>query len=142
MRLIQTGAAVLNQTPLAWNHNRDNIIAAIDAARSEGVQFLCLPELAITGYGCEDAFHSAAALDMSLVVLEEILPHTRGITTCIGLPLMHGKAIYNTVAVVADGKVAGFVPKQHLAGDGLHYEPRWFKAWPAGASDLGLLGLG
>ena len=21
--------------------------------------------------------------------------------------------------------------KQHLAGDGLHYEPRWFRAWPA-----------
>ena len=22
--------------------------------------------------------------------------------------------------------------KQHLAGDGIHYEPRWFRRWPAG----------
>ena len=34
------------------------------------------------------------------------------------------------VCVVADGQIVGFVPKQHLAGDGLHYEPRWFRAWP------------
>ncbi len=26
----------------------------------------------------------------------------------------------------------GFVAKQFLAGDGIHYEPRWFKPWPAG----------
>jgi NAD+ synthase (glutamine-hydrolysing) len=24
----------------------------------------------------------------------------------------------------------GFVCKQHLAGDGIHYEPRWFSPWP------------
>lgn len=28
--------------------------------------------------------------------------------------------------------IRGFVAKRHLAGDGVHYEPRWFKAWPAG----------
>ena len=28
----------------------------------------------------------------------------------------------------------GFVAKQHLAGDGIHYEPRWFKPWPRGAA--------
>ena len=26
----------------------------------------------------------------------------------------------------------GLVAKQHLAGDGIHYEPRWFRRWPAG----------
>ncbi len=26
----------------------------------------------------------------------------------------------------------GFVAKQLLAGDGIHYEPRWFKPWPEG----------
>ena len=26
----------------------------------------------------------------------------------------------------------GFVAKRALAGDGIHYEPRWFKPWPAG----------
>ncbi|HWA98271.1 MAG TPA: NAD(+) synthase, partial [Pirellulales bacterium] len=31
-----------------------------------------------------------------------------------------------------DGQIAGFVAKRFLAGDGIHYEPRWFKPWPAG----------
>jgi NAD+ synthase (glutamine-hydrolysing) len=38
--------------------------------------------------------------------------------------------LFNTAAMVADGKVPGFVAKQHLAGEGLHYEPRWFQPWP------------
>jgi len=29
-------------------------------------------------------------------------------------------------------RLVGIVAKQHLAGDGIHYEPRWFKPWPAG----------
>ena len=31
---------------------------------------------------------------------------------------------------------SGFVAKQFLAGDGIHYEPRWFKAWPPGEVDV------
>ena len=48
----------------------------------------------------------------------------------VGLPLRHVGAIYNVAALVADGRLLGFVGKQNLAGDGLHYEPRWFKPWP------------
>ena len=58
MHLLKIGAAVLNQTPLDWQRNQRNIAQAIAAARDEGVGILCLPELCITGYGCEDAFHS------------------------------------------------------------------------------------
>src|SRR4029077_20963204 len=43
---------------------------------------------------------------------------------------------YNAAALLVDGKLAGFVAKQFLAGDGIHYEPRWFKAWPAGEVDV------
>src|SRR2546423_1301532 len=55
MKLIRVGAAVLNQTPLDWDGNADRIKGAIQAAREAGVSILCLPELCITGYGCEDA---------------------------------------------------------------------------------------
>jgi NAD+ synthase (glutamine-hydrolysing) len=36
------------------------------------------------------------------------------------------------VALACDGRLLGIVAKQHLAGDGIHYEPRWFGRWPAG----------
>src|SRR5450432_3322446 len=132
MRLLRVAAATLNQTPLDWDGNRANVIAAIEEARSEGVSVLCLPELCLTGYGCEDAFLSPNTHAMALQLLEEILPHARGLIVCVGLPLFHNKAIYNMCALLVDGKVAGFVAKRALAGDGIHYEPRWFKPCPAG----------
>src|SRR6478736_1766898 len=132
MKLVRVAAATLNQTPLDWDGNRANIIAAIEAARAEGVSVLCLPELCISGYGCEDAFLALGTQAMALQLLEEILPHARGLVVSVGLPLFHNKAIYNACALIADGKLVGLVAKRFLAGDGIHYEPRWFKSWPAG----------
>jgi NAD+ synthase (glutamine-hydrolysing) len=136
MKLLRVAAATLNQTPLDWDGNRAHIIAAIEEARAEGVSVLCLPELCISGYGCEDAFLSPGTQSMALTVLEEILPYARGLVLSVGLPLFHNKALYNTCALLVDGKLAGFVAKRALSGDGIHYEPRWFKPWPAGARTL------
>jgi len=132
MKLLRVAAATLNQTPLDWDGNRANIVAAIEQARAEGVSVLCLPELCISGYGCEDAFLALGTPAMALSVLEEILPYSRGIVVSLGLPLFHNKALYNACALIADGALIGFVAKRTLAGDGIHYEPRWFKPWPAG----------
>ncbi|HMC10715.1 MAG TPA: nitrilase-related carbon-nitrogen hydrolase, partial [Pirellulaceae bacterium] len=68
MKLISVAAAVLNQTPLDWHGNRARIGGAIQAARETGVSILCLPELCITGYGCEDAFHAPGTQQMALDV--------------------------------------------------------------------------
>jgi NAD+ synthase (glutamine-hydrolysing) len=132
MRLIKVSAAALNQTPLAWEANKANIVAAIAEARAKKVGLLCLPELCITGYGCEDAFFSPGVREAALDVLFEILPETAGMVVSLGLPLLHNNAVYNTCCLVLDGKILGFVGKRALAGDGIHYEPRWFKPWPQG----------
>lgn len=132
MKLIRVGAAVLNQTPLDWDGNVRGMETAIARARDEGVSLLCLPELCITGYGCEDAFYSPGVQQMAISVLHELLPKTQGLAVAFGLPLRYRKALFNAVALVVDGAIAGFVGKRYLAGDGLYYEPRWFKAWPEG----------
>ena len=130
MRPLRLGAAILNQTPLDWTGNTERILDAIERARAEDVSVLCLPELCITGYGCEDMFLSPAVWKQSWQMLERIIPATKGMIVAVGLPLYVTNGVYNTACVVVDGRIAGFVPKQHLAGDGLHYEPRWFRAWP------------
>ncbi len=132
MHLIKVAAAVLNQTPLAWDANRANIVEAISQARAAQVSILCLPELCITGYGCEDAFLSANTRRMAWRVLEEILPATEGMIVSLGLPLLYNSVLYNTACLAVDGRIAGFTAKRFLAGDGIHYEPRWFKPWPTG----------
>jgi NAD+ synthase (glutamine-hydrolysing) len=132
MKLIKVAATVLNQTPFDWAHNKQNILEAIGQARSEQVSILCLPELCITGYGCEDMFHSPAVQRMAVRVLHEIVPATDGMVVCVGLPLMHHNGLFNTAALLVNGSIAGFVAKRFLAGEGIHYEPRWFKPWPQG----------
>lgn len=132
MKLVKLAAAVLNQTPMAWDGNRANILAAIDEARRQEASILCLPELCICGYGCEDAFHSPALRKTAWQVLQEIVPRTGGIIVSLGLPILYNNAQFNAACLVADRRILGFVAKRYLAGDGIHYEPRWFKAWPGG----------
>jgi NAD+ synthase (glutamine-hydrolysing) len=132
---IRAAAAVVNQTPLDWENNRRNILESIRAARAAGAQLLCLPEMAITGYGCEDAFHSAGLQRTALAVLDEIVGQTSGMIVSVGLPLVHKNALFNAACLAVDGRIAGFAAKRFLAGEGLHYEPRWFKPWPRGLRD-------
>lgn len=132
MKLVKVAAVTLNQTPLDWVKNADNIASALREARERGVSILCLPELCITGYGCEDAFLSPAVRATAFSVLQELLPETRGLIVSLGLPVFHHNAVYNTSCLVQAGTILGFVAKRALAGDGIHYEPRWFKPWPHG----------
>jgi NAD+ synthase (glutamine-hydrolysing) len=118
---------------MAWEGNRDRMLAAIEAARHSQTHVFCLPELCITGYGCEDQFFSIGLQRTALAVLGEVLPATRGMIVAMGLPIMVNRGLYNGAALACDGKLLGIVLKQHLAGDGLHYEPRWFRKWPVGA---------
>ncbi len=136
MKLLRVAAAVVNQTPLAWAQNAKNLIGCLEEAREQGVSILCLPELCVTGYGCEDAFHSPGLQATAVkTLLEEIVPRSKGLIVSIGLPLLHQNALYSVACLAVDGEVAGFAAKHYLAGDGLHYEPRWFKPWPAGVRD-------
>lgn len=132
MQFVKVAAAVLNQTPLDWQGNQRHIVDAIASASAAGASIVCLPELCISGYGCEDAFLSPGVHATSLAVLQEILPHTKGLVVSLGLPLYHGGAVFNTACLAVDGELLGFVGKQNLAGEGIHYEPRWFKPWPEG----------
>ena len=140
MKLIKLAAAVLNQTPLDWRGNQSNILAAIAEARAQRASVLCLPELCITGYGCEDAFQAPGVQQMALRILQDCLPATQGMIVSFGLPLLHQNGLFNTACLAVDGRLIGFVGKRFLAGDGIHYEPRWFKAWPMGVQSKTLIG--
>ncbi|PJF39087.1 MAG: NAD+ synthetase, partial [Phototrophicales bacterium] len=129
MKLLKVAGAILNQTPMAWEKNKRNILQAIQEAKARNVSVLCLPELCVSGYGCEDMFYAPHVLEQSMRILFEVLPHTKGLVTCLGLPLMYQNRIFNTCALLANGKLYGFVAKQFLAGNGIHYEPRWFTPW-------------
>lgn len=104
----------------------------MDAARAEGVGLLVLPELALSGYGCEDLYFADDIRRRAVESLVELVPQTGGIAVTVGLPLVVEGELYNANAMLADGRLLGFSLKQNLANDGVHYEARWFRPWPTG----------
>lgn len=134
MKLIRVAAIALNTTPLDWEGNYQSILSSMESARQQGASILCLPELCITGYGCEDAFLSRGMQIKAWEILHQVASYTEGMAVSVGLPFFYQNVLLNTACLLVDGKIAGIVPKQNLAGDGIHYEPRWFKPWPAGKS--------
>ncbi|PLK43504.1 NAD(+) synthase [Emticicia sp. TH156] len=135
MKLVKVAAGTLNQTPLDWEQNRKNIIDCIREADKQNVSLLCLPELCITGYGCDDAFYSTDLIEQAKESLNEIVLHTSGIIVSVGLPVRFNNKIYNTSCLIANKRILGFVCKQHLPNYGVFYEDRWFHRWPAGVRD-------
>jgi NAD+ synthase (glutamine-hydrolysing) len=132
MQTVKVAALALNQIPLAWEHNQTNILKGIATAREAGVSLLCCPELCITGYGCEDMFLAQSTASMALKVLYELIPATENMIVAVGLPLLYQNNLYNVACLIKDKKILGFVAKQHLANNGVHYEQRWFLPWPKG----------
>jgi NAD+ synthase (glutamine-hydrolysing) len=132
MALTKIAGAALNQTPLDWENNISNIIEAIEAAKQHQVKIICLPELCMVGYGCEDLFLSKWLSYTALEYLEKIRIAAKDIIVAVGLPLWHQDKLYNCACLIQDQNILGFNPKQNLANDGVHYEPRWFTAWNPG----------
>jgi NAD+ synthase (glutamine-hydrolysing) len=131
MTPIKIAAATLNQTPLDWTGNLKRIIAGIEEAKRSNAEMVCFPELTITGYGSEDLFLSYWYPKKALSQLSLLLPHCQGITVVVGLPIRIQDKVYNTVAVIENAIIKGFVAKQFMAIDGVHYEFRWFSPWQA-----------
>ncbi|MCA8832586.1 NAD(+) synthase [Hymenobacter pini] len=129
---MRIAGAALNQIPFDWTHNLRTIREAIEQAKVAGVELLCLPELCLTGYGCEDLFLSDWLPESALLHLQQVRRWTDGICVVVGLPIRLNHRTYNTAAVLRDGQILGFAAKQFLANDGVHYEPRFFHPWPAG----------
>jgi NAD+ synthase (glutamine-hydrolysing) len=131
---IKVGSATINTTPIGWKWNFSAISDTVEAARAQGVRLLCLPELCLTGYGCEDLFFRPHVRTQALELAQQLAKAsaTSGVIVAVGLPLEYRGALYNVVAVLNQGEIRGFYAKQNLAGDGVHYEPRWFKPWPRG----------
>ncbi|GAA5218704.1 NAD(+) synthase [Corallincola platygyrae] len=130
---LTLAAASVNTVPMDLEHNVGLIKQAMAAAVEAGAEVLLLPELSLTGYGCEDMFFCSEWLDDVqdvLITLSAEVPET--LITSVGFPLCYpGGQVFNAVALLATNRILGIACKQTLARSGIHYESRWFAPWPA-----------
>ena len=126
----------LNQTPMDWTGNVQNILTGIEKAKASNASLICFPELSICGYGCEDNFLSDWLWRNAFQkVVEHILPASKDISLVVGCPIFFEGLLYNTALYIKNGAIQYIIPKQNLANDGVHYEPRWFTAWKNGRQE-------
>ena len=87
-------------------------------------KIIVFPELCITGYTCGDLFLQETLLEGAKEALKDIAARTRGKDALIfvGLPLEKEGKLYNTAAVLHDGKILAFVPKATIPNYGEFYE--------------------
>ena len=113
-------------------HTGASVIGAIQIVKDAGANLLCLPEMCLTGYGCEDQFFSPFTQQKAQETVQKLLDYSSDLVLLVGLPMTFESRLYNVVAVLYQGKIQAYIPKQHLANEGLHYEARWFTPWPSG----------
>ena len=132
MSTLKIAGATLNQIPFHWQNNVANVLEAIEEARKSNADLLCLPELCLTGYGCEDTFLSDWLTATAWSKLPQVVAATKDIIVCVGIPVRIDRTTYNGVCVIRNKKILGVTLKQNMAKDGGHYAPRRFDPCTAG----------
>jgi NAD+ synthase (glutamine-hydrolysing) len=110
-------------------YNAERILGLMRRAESEGVQLLVFPELALTGYTCNDLFQHEILLRAALDALGHVVrtgAETFFGVAVVGLPLLVDDQIFNCAAVLHQGRVLGVVPKSFIPNYKEFYESRWF----------------
>ncbi len=109
-------------------YNAEQICIGIDEAEQKGAKIIVFPELALTGYTCQDLFLQETLLEGALAGLRYIVEYSDGIDALIfvGLPFVKGNKLYNTAAVINCGELVGLVPKKHIPSHGEFGEGRYF----------------
>lgn len=108
--------------------NCQQIIAAIEDAKQQQSKFIVFPELALCGYPPDDLLlrdDFFLAIDKAL---QNILPHSQGITVVLGYPRKAADKIYNSAVVLQNQIMIAHYDKQCLPNYGVFDEKRYFTA--------------
>ncbi len=109
--------------------NAEGIRAAYSTVAGNHAAVALFPELALTGYSCEDLFYSRALANACRSALGSLARESaaHACVLVVGAPwwLDDGRLL-NCAFVIAGGKVVGAVPKTAHPNHGEFYDKRWF----------------
>jgi len=121
----------INTTNGDLEGNVAKIIDAIKKAKSEGSDLIVFPEVVTHGYTSQDWFQDPDIIVHALEPLEKIIPETGGITAIVGTIRPNedtdGRRLYNSAAIISDGRLIGFADKTLLPEYDVFDDPRYFE---------------
>jgi NAD+ synthase (glutamine-hydrolysing) len=111
--------------------NVAKILAAIEKAKSDGADLIVFPEVSTHGYTSFDWFLDKDIIENAGNPLEKIIPATTNITAIVGTvretKVADGRRLFNSAAVISDGKLLGFADKTLLPEYDVFDDPRYFE---------------
>src|SRR3990172_808410 len=125
MRSLRVGLAQINTTVGDLDGNVSRVLEYVDRARDLGVDVVSFPELTVTGYPPEDLLLRPSFVRDNREALEAVVKGCGGITAVVGFVGLDGD-IYNSAAVIHDGRLADVYHKQRLPNYGVFDEMRYF----------------
>ena len=124
---LRVALAQMNPTVGDIAGNALAISRQIARARDEGAQLVVFPELALSGYPPEDLLLKTHFVDAAGAALRELAADTEDIVALVGFPERRDD-VYNSCAVLADGRVQAVYRKMYLPNYGVFDEQRYFQA--------------
>ena len=124
--VLRIALAQINPVVGDFNFNANKIKQYLKQARKMAADVVLFPELAVTGYPPEDLLLKEKFLIQSHKTLEKIRPHSKDLTAIIGFAEKKGKELYNSAALLCDGKKVGTYQKMLLPNYGVFDEKRYF----------------
>ena len=107
--------------------NARQIIEHLNQASAQGASVVLFPELALTGYSCEDLFFSHDLRAATRAALAEVASASADTLCVVGTPfLLEDGRLLNCAAAISRGHVLGMIPKLAQPNYGEFYERRWF----------------
>jgi len=125
MRLLRIGLAQINPTVGDLDGNIARIRASIERARAIGVDLLAFPEMVVPGYPPEDLLLKPAFIQGCIDRTRDLAGDSRGMTVVVGTLERDGD-LYNSAAILHDGRWVGTARKRYLPNYGVFDENRYF----------------
>lgn len=111
--------------------NLEKMRAAVETAKSQGADIVCLPELATVGYPPRDFLEFEDFIDLAENGIKELAKSAQDIAIVVGSvsrnPVVEGKDLYNSVYFLAEGKVHFVQHKTLLPTYDIFDEYRYFE---------------
>ena len=125
---VKVASAIPTVKVADCQYNVEQIESLIVQAEGHGVEIICLPELCLTAYTCQDLFQQQLLLEEAEMALIHLMNFTRSldIISIVGLPVPYKGSLLNCAAVIRKGKILGMIPKTYLPNYKEFYEKRWF----------------
>lgn len=102
-------------------------LAFLEAALQKQAEVLVLPELFLSGYPPEDLLLRPRFLQDCRFWLEQLARQVQGPLLIVGWPQAESNHLYNSAAVIRDGKILKHYQKGRLPNYGVFDEKRYFQ---------------